>query len=40
LFTDPLSYLAEYEVLVCRDYGAVRNWNTYLRDYYSVDSKT
>lgn len=37
---DLLVYLAEYEVLMCREQGGVRNWSSHLRDHHSVDSKT
>ena len=37
--SDLLFYVAEYEVLVCKEHGGVRNWNSHLRDHHSTDSK-
>ena len=36
---DYLSYLPAYQVLVCKDHGAVRSWTRHLKEFHQVKKK-
>ncbi|KAK5111072.1 hypothetical protein LTR85_012291 [Meristemomyces frigidus] len=35
---DPLCYLPDYKVIICREHGGVRNWSNHLRTFHSLDA--
>jgi hypothetical protein len=34
-----LRYLPKYQVIICKDHGAIRSWASHLRDAHSISAK-